>query len=521
MKKQQTVDQALIENWPTLQEILDDPFIKRLLRCYLTDERSEENLDFLEAVEVYEFQYEKMTPKLRIKAIEFIKDQYLDKNAEKQVNLSYEIQQRILKKLSEIKEDAPQDIFTEAKNATKYLLFTEQYTYFLNKLNSNAIGTGKKDIYTLYLNQHPQPRQVALYPPLLTKTMEVEKQGWKLQEKTINKNSLNECIQDLVDDEKEYVSLLTMLIELSNILTKRGVVDEDICNELFDHIDVIINHHQKFVGILSDTSKTIGMRMNEGLHFLVLYRYYLRHVPGNIGRLCREVLESDDHDVVKETYGASTMEEFCKQLKVNKKTSILQLMLLPFFRVNVYQNYVEEFLKLTKKETQDYKDLELVKVQLGLIKHLVETYAKSQKIQRMNDCLKILFPFSFAAKTRLFMHSNEIMGMAVLDRYDTTDISQMAMSTNSQKKVTLIIMSRGIAVTELTVINNKKKGQFVDKTFFQMVYMSDVAAHGRNNDYKIIYVDIPQEKKRIWFGCVNQDEYQACCNALIRILGDN
>ena len=119
------------------------------------------------------------------------------------------------------------------------------------------------------------------------------------------------------------------------------------------------------------------------------------------------------------------------------------------------------------------------------------------------------------------MHSNEIMGMAVLDRYDTTDISQMAMSTNSQKKVTLIIMSRGIAVTELTVINNKKKGQFVDKTFFQMVYMSDVAAHGRNNDYKIIYVDIPQEKKRIWFGCVNQDEYQACCNALIRILGDN
>ena len=80
--------------------------------------------------------------------------------------------------------------------------------YFLNKLNSNAIGTGKKDIYTLYLNQHPQPRQVALYPPLLTKTMEVERQGWKLQEKVINKNSLNECIQDLIEDEKEYVSLL-------------------------------------------------------------------------------------------------------------------------------------------------------------------------------------------------------------------------------------------------------------------------------------------------------------------------
>ena len=45
----QTVDQAVIENWPTLQEVLEDTFIKRLLRCYLADERSEENLDFLEA----------------------------------------------------------------------------------------------------------------------------------------------------------------------------------------------------------------------------------------------------------------------------------------------------------------------------------------------------------------------------------------------------------------------------------------------------------------------------------------
>ena len=67
------VDQAVIENWPTLQEVLDDQFIKRLLRCFLADERSEENLDFLEAVEVYESQFEKMTPKNRLKAIQFIK----------------------------------------------------------------------------------------------------------------------------------------------------------------------------------------------------------------------------------------------------------------------------------------------------------------------------------------------------------------------------------------------------------------------------------------------------------------
>ncbi|BFU23267.1 regulator of g protein signaling domain containing protein [Entamoeba histolytica HM-1:IMSS-B] len=513
---------AILEGWPTLQEVLEDSFMKRLLRCYLSDERSEENLDFLESVGLYESQFDKLTPKVRLEALNFIKDQFLDRNSERQVNLSYQIQQSILKKLSEVTSNAPKDVFNEAKKATEYLLYTEQYTYFINKLNANTIGTGKKDVYSLYLNQFPKTNPQPLYKPTLNKIIEIEKKSWNEDEVKRNTESIKSLVESLIQDECNYVGVLTSLSEFSEIMTKKQILGPDVLKELFDHIPVLIQHHQKFISSLQEAKadEKVGEKLNSGLHFLVLYRYYLRHVPKNIAKLC-SIGMTDEIEVGRELYPLPVIEEFDKQQKMTKKMSVLQMLVYPYFRVRTYQAYVDDFIKITKKDSQEVKELEVVHSQLAIFQELINTYSDINKIERISDALKLLFPFSFTSIMPLFEGKNGICGIASLDRFDKTDINQLSMSLNSRKKLTLIILYRGVVVTDVPVI--RKKGNVsnsIDKSFYSFTLIGDIRDFGTEDSTETIYIDVPEIKKRIWFGCESTEEFKSCVEALRTILSN-
>ncbi|ELP94464.1 hypothetical protein EIN_047670 [Entamoeba invadens IP1] len=512
--------QAAVENWPTLREILEDRFFKRLLRCYLADERSSENLDFIEAVEMYESQYKYLTPKIRTEAINFIKEEYLDHNAEKQVNLSYQVQQPILKKLLETSSDPQMDVFNDAKKATEYLLFSEQYTYFINKLQENTISTTKKDVYTLYLNQCPMPKPLPLYPQVLQNIIDTERKTDTTVEEKVG-GSTKALLDSLIQDEMSYIGTINSLCELKEKLLTKKMITKERAGLLLDHLPVLLLHHQKFAGALEEYKKDgkgdFGSVLNTGLHFLVLYRYYLRRVPKNISVMCK-LVTSDEFGNGAENSALPLLDDFDKQQKMSKKMSLLYMLLQPFFRIRKYQEFVEEFIKAAKKESSDLKELETVRAQLNTYTRVIETYSKVQKIERLNDTLRLLFPFSFATKSKIFMNKNEIMGIAILDKFERTDITQMSMSLGINKKMTLMVMTQGVVVTDLLLIRKKSEHKVIDKSFSSVTLTNDIRDVGMDEPNKILWIDVPDIKKRLWFGCEKEEEFRLCYDAIRSLL---
>ncbi|KAL7720521.1 Regulator of g protein signaling domain containing protein [Entamoeba marina] len=520
-----TTDKPILEGWPTLQEVLNDTFMKNLLRCYLIDEKSAENLEFLESVELYESQFEKMSPKLRGNALKFIKEQFLDRNADRQVNLSYQIQQTILKKFGEVKGEAPKDVFTEAKQATQFLLYTEQYTYFINQLNSNIIGTGKKDVYSLYLSQFPPTKAQPLYSPVLAKIMEGERNAWTVDAGIHNVSSKKNLLDDLIRDETKYVGDLTFLCNFSkDLLTKRSLNAETNL-EIFEYLPTLLQHHQKFLNMLEEfkpsiDSKSIGELLNTGLHFLILYRYYLRHVPKNICKISSLTL-TDEMESSAEKQILLYIENKDRQLRDTEKAGVYQLMLLPFFRPQTYLTFIEEFSKLAKKDSQDMKELDACKSQMKIFIRLMATYTKADKIQRMFETLKIFIPFTFTSLVKLYERTNELSAIASLDRFDTTELNQLSISHNAKRKVTLLITNRGLCVTDAQVIKKKvTQKNVINKTFISMTLFSEIRDFGSDPVNTTIWIDVPETKKRIWFGCEVVEQFRLCVDVLNNLLSN-